>query len=188
VVVSQQILILDQFIPWVRLDGYHIVSDLIGVSDLFSRIRPVIASLRPGRRPDPRVTELKPWARAVVTTWVVTTVTALAMMAIVIILAAPSYLQRDWQSLFSQSHLVAAGARIGSIVDVLIGVIGTVMLLFPLAGMTLTYVLICRRIGSSLALRRARRDLKAASDDEKNPHPDPARFLTAARQSREYSC
>ena len=30
-VVSQQILLLDQFIPWVRLDGYHIVSDLIGV-------------------------------------------------------------------------------------------------------------------------------------------------------------
>ena len=83
VVVSQQILMLDQFIPWLRLDGYHIVSDLIGVSDLFARIKPVIASLLPGRHPGPRVTELKPWARAAVTTWVLTTVVVLAAMAVV---------------------------------------------------------------------------------------------------------
>ena len=49
VVVSQQLLLLDQFVPWVRLDGYHIVSDLIGVSDLFARIKPVIGSMLPGR-------------------------------------------------------------------------------------------------------------------------------------------
>jgi putative peptide zinc metalloprotease protein len=45
-------LLRDQFIPWVRLDGYHIVSDLIGVSDLYARIKPVITSLRPrGTKP-----------------------------------------------------------------------------------------------------------------------------------------
>lgn len=54
---------LDQFIPWVRLDGYHIVSDLIGVSDLFARIKPVMASLRPGRESDRRVTEPSRCAR-----------------------------------------------------------------------------------------------------------------------------
>ena len=83
VVVAQQVLMLDQFIPWVRLDGYHIVSDLIGVSDLFARIKPVIGSLLPGRHPDPRVTELKPWARAAVTIWVLTTLAALASIAVV---------------------------------------------------------------------------------------------------------
>jgi hypothetical protein len=45
---------LDQFVPWVRPDGYHIVSDLIGVSDPFARIQPMIASMLTGRDPDPR--------------------------------------------------------------------------------------------------------------------------------------
>jgi len=186
VVVSQQILMLDQFIPWVRLDGYHIVSDLIGVSDLFARIKPVIASLAPGRRPDRRVTELKRWARIAVTTWVLTTVAVLLATAFVIVLDAPSYLSEAWQSLFSQSNLVAAGARVGNVVDVLIGVIGSVMLLLPLAGITLTYVLICRRIGRALALRRVRMELEAGSDEEKNPHSDPTRFLTGTHSSGEH--
>ncbi|MGB0091975.1 MAG: hypothetical protein WBP81_05520, partial [Solirubrobacteraceae bacterium] len=150
---------LDQFIPWVRLDGYHIVSDLIGVSDLFARIKPVIGSLVPGRHPDPRVTELKPWARAAVTIWVLTTLAALASIAVVVVVNAPSYLRRAWQSLILQFDGVGHGARIGSVVDVLNGAIGTVMLLLPVAGITLTYVLLCRGTGTSLALRRDRVEL-----------------------------
>ena len=113
-VVSQQLLLLDQFVPWVRLDGYHIVSDLIGVSDLFTRIKPVIASLRPGRHPDRRVTELKPWARAAVTTWVFSTLAAFTAMAVVIILYAPGYLTRAWQSLILQFDGVAYGLRMAA--------------------------------------------------------------------------
>jgi putative peptide zinc metalloprotease protein len=89
-------------VPWVRLDGYHIVSDLIGLSDLFARIQPVIASMLLGRDPDPRVRELKPWARAAVTTWVLTTLAALVALAVMIVLNAPSYLERGWQSLLLQ--------------------------------------------------------------------------------------
>jgi len=181
VVVSQQVLMLEQFVPWVRLDGYHIVSDLIGVSDLFARIKPVIASLLPRRHGDRRVTELKPWARAAVTTWVITTVSVLATMVIAIILGAPGYLDRGWQSLFRQFDVIAGGARIDSIVDILIGVIGTIMLLLPLAGITLSYALICQRVGKSLATRRARVELAAAGDEEKNPRPEPAQFLTGTR-------
>jgi putative peptide zinc metalloprotease protein len=161
-VVSQQLLLLDQFIPWVRLDGYHIVSDLIGVSDLFTRIKPVITSLRPGRHPDRRVAELKPWARAAVTTWVLSTLAAFTAMAVMIILYAPGYLTRAWQSLILQFDGVAFGARTGSIVDLLNGAIGAAMLLLPVTGITLTYLLICGRTGTSLALRRARVDVTHA--------------------------
>ncbi len=162
VVVSQQLLMLDQFIPWMRLDGYHIVSDLIGVSDLFTRIKPVVASLMPGRHPDSRVTELKPWARAAVTIWVLSTVTVLAAMAGAIIVNGPTYLRHAWQSLILQLDAVAHGLQIGSIVDVVNSVIGASMLLLPVAGITLTYLLLCRGIGASLALRRARVDLTLA--------------------------
>ena len=63
VVLAQHVLVLNQFVPWIRLDGYYIVSDLIGVSDLFSRIGPTLRGLLPGREADPRVRQLKPWAR-----------------------------------------------------------------------------------------------------------------------------
>jgi len=54
-VAGQHLLVIDQFLPWVRLDGYYVVADLIGVSDLFSRIKPVLRGLVPGRPLDPRV-------------------------------------------------------------------------------------------------------------------------------------
>jgi putative peptide zinc metalloprotease protein len=178
IVVTQQIMMLNQFIPWMRLDGYHIVSDLIGVSDLFARIKPVIASLLPGRHPGPRVTELKPWARAAVTTWVLTTVAALAGLAALIVVNAPGYLTRAWQSLIFQLDWVGYGARIGGVVDVLSGAIAIVALLLPVAGITLTYLLLCRGIGIRLALRRARIDLTVATaNGEKNP---PARSYRAS--------
>jgi putative peptide zinc metalloprotease protein len=171
-VVSQQILLLDQFIPWVRLDGYHIVSDLIGVSDLFTRIKPVIVSLRPGRRPDRRVTELKPWARVAVTTWVISTLVAFGALGVVIILYAPGYLTRAWQSLILQFDGVAYAVRVGDVVDLLNGIIGAAMLLLPVAGITLTYLLICRRTGTTLALRQARVDATlAAGPGSKTPIP-----------------
>jgi putative peptide zinc metalloprotease protein len=154
---------LPQVIPWVRLDGYHIVSDLIGVSDLFTRITPVITSLRPGRPPYPRVTELKPWARAAVTTWVISTLTAFTAMGVVIILYAPNYLTRAWQSLTLQLDTVSYGAHAGNIIDVLNGTIGATMLLLPIAGITLTYLLICRRTGTTLALRHAPLDTTLAA-------------------------
>jgi putative peptide zinc metalloprotease protein len=170
-VVSQQMLLLDQFIPWVRLDGYHIVSDLIGISDLFTRIKPVIASVRPGRPADRRVSELKPWARAAVTTWVISTLAAFTAMAVVIILYAPGYLTRAWQSLILQIDGVAFGLRVGSIVDLLNGLIGSAMLLLPVAGITLSYLLICRRTGSTLALKSARVDATLAAAGTKTPTP-----------------
>src|SRR5205085_2849677 len=113
-----------QFIPFVRLDGYYVVGDLVGVPDLFARIKPVIASLVPGRDPGPRVTELKPWVRAVVTTWVLTTVAVLTAIAGLIVVNAPGYLTQAWQSLVLRLHAVGHSVRVGSVVDVLNGVVG----------------------------------------------------------------
>ena len=169
VVVSQQLVILDQFVPWVRLDGYHIVSDLIGVPDLFTRIKPVLKSVLPGRPSDPRVTELRGWARVAVTTWVITTVAALAAVAVIVIGNAPGYLHRARQSLIVQLDTAARGARIGSMVEVLTGALGVVMLLLPIAGITLNCLLLCRRIGRSLAVRRGRVDAATANRRGKQP-------------------
>ena len=51
---------LQQCLPLIRSDGYFILADLVGVPDLFGRIRPVLASLLPWRKAGPRVRELRP--------------------------------------------------------------------------------------------------------------------------------
>src|SRR6185312_8598982 len=47
--------LVQQLMPIARLDGYFVVADLVGVPDLFGRVRPILASLLPGREPGPRV-------------------------------------------------------------------------------------------------------------------------------------
>jgi putative peptide zinc metalloprotease protein len=191
-VVTQQILILDQFIPWMRLDGYHIVSDLVGVSDLFARIRPVLASFLPGRRPGPRVTELKTWARAAVTIWVLTTVVALTGMAVLVVVNASGYVTRAWYSLILQIDWIGQGDRIGSVVDVMSGTIGAFMLVLPIVGFSLTFLRLCGGLGSSLAVRHARSALTLASPAAESAPPatpeevipaPPATLLLARRRA-----
>src|SRR5919199_3164801 len=77
VIVIQHLEMLHQLLPFLRLDGYYVVSDLTGVPDLFARIRPILQSLVPGKRPDAGVTALKPWVRVVVTAWVLTVIPVL---------------------------------------------------------------------------------------------------------------
>ena len=76
-VVLQNFAILQQSLPFLRLDGYYILSDLTGVPDIFLRIRSVLSSLIPGRAPDERVTALKGWVRIVVSGYVVLVVALL---------------------------------------------------------------------------------------------------------------
>lgn len=176
-VVSQQLLLLDQFMPWIRLDGYYIVSDLIGVSDLFARIKPVIASMLPDRDPHPRVSELKPWARAAVITWIITALTAVLGLATLVVLNAPSYLEQGWQSLLLQLDKVTAGAQALSAMEILGGAIGTVMLALPLIGSAISYLLLCRGLGTKLALRHTRVDPTLAE----RPQHTSIRLRTATR-------
>jgi putative peptide zinc metalloprotease protein len=156
-VVSQHLIVLDQFLPWVRLDGYYVVADLIGVSDLFSRIRPILRSLVPGRAPGPRVTELKPWARGAVTAWVLSTLIVLTAMTVIIAAHAPAYFDRIWTSIFVQAHAVGQAVADGNVVAVLAGVLGNLFLVLSPVGLALIYILLCRRLGAALALTRERR-------------------------------
>ena len=162
VVVTQQILVLDQFLPWVRLDGYHVVSDLIGVPDLFARIGPVLSSVFPS---PPRSAYLGPQAlaRAAVTAWVFTTLVVLVAVLALIVHAGPGYLDTGWRSLGEQSAAVVAAIRSGAVVDLMSGALGTVMLILPVLGVALTYLLTCRQLGVAFAIRRARRSARAGT-------------------------
>ena len=161
-VVAQHVQIFSQFLPWMRLDGYYVVADLIGVPDLFARVRPVLRSLIPGRGSDPRVVELKPWARYAVTGWVLTAMVAVNAFLIVMVLNSPVYISRAWTSLFTEAGTVAAAASAGRVLDVVGACVGAVLLVLPVVGMTIIYLQICRRLGTGLAVFRARPLLAAA--------------------------
>jgi putative peptide zinc metalloprotease protein len=156
VVAIEHVLIANQFWPWLRLDGYYVVADLIGVSDLFSRIQPVLRGLVPGRPLDPRVGELKGWARAAVTGWVLTTVSILIAMAALTAVHAPAYVSRAWSSLVTQTNAVRHAVAAGDVAAAVASGFGGLFLLLPVLGMSLIYVLLCRRLGAGLALSRAR--------------------------------
>jgi putative peptide zinc metalloprotease protein len=155
-VIYQHLMVLDQFLPWLRLDGYYVVADLVGVADLFARIRPVVRTLIPGRRPDPRVEELKPYARRAVKIWVVTTVVALLGGAVWLFANAPRYLDTAWRSLQVQAQLVGEGFRSADAFTTLASGINVFMLLLPVAGFLVTYVMLCRGAGGALAVGRER--------------------------------
>src|SRR5437868_10750997 len=98
VVLFLQFEMLHQFLPFLRLDGYYVIADLTGVPDIFSRIKPVLSSLIPLRKPDRRVSELKPWVRIVVTLWVIFAAGFILYAYGMMLLHLPAIAGTAWQS------------------------------------------------------------------------------------------
>jgi putative peptide zinc metalloprotease protein len=161
-VVAQHLMVVDQFVPWMRLDGYYVVSDLVGVADLFLRVKPVLASLVPGRAAHPRVLELKRWARVAVIVWVLMTITILTTGFVFVMLHAGPFLQQAWASLLTRIDMVARAAAEHRAGDALSAAGAAVMLVLPVVAVSLTYLMICRLGGMALAVRQGRAALDAA--------------------------
>jgi putative peptide zinc metalloprotease protein len=130
-----------QFLPMIRLDGYYILSDLIGVPDLFSRMGPVLASMIPGRPTHPRVLELKPWVRRTITLWVVIVVPALLYWVVGLLIVVPQVLPVVWQQLVELIPAVGAAATAGHVAEATLGVIQIGLLLLPWIGSLLLLAL-----------------------------------------------
>jgi len=123
-----------QFLPMIRLDGYYILSDLIGVPDLFSRMGPVLASLIPGRPTHPRVLELKPWVRRTITLWVLIVVPSLLYWVIGFVIVVPQVLPVVWHQLIWLIHAVNTAAAAGHLALATLTVVNIILLLLPWMG------------------------------------------------------
>jgi putative peptide zinc metalloprotease protein len=135
----QHLEIIHQFLPFIRLDGYYIVSDLTGVPDMFSRIRPTLASLLPWKKTHERVAELKPWVRGAVTAYVFTVVPALLFMFGMMVINAPRIFATAWDSFFVQYHKVGHEFHGGSLFAGSFGVLQMLILLLPTLGIVVTF-------------------------------------------------
>ena len=87
-----------QLLPFVRLDGYLILSDLTGVPDLFARIKPTLRSMLPGREGDERTHALKRWVRVVVTVWVLAVIPVLLLGLVMMAMTLPRLAATAWDS------------------------------------------------------------------------------------------
>jgi putative peptide zinc metalloprotease protein len=131
----QNLIVLQQLLPLLRFDGYYVLSDLTGVPDILSRIKPIFRSLVRGRRHEPKVAELKPWVRFAVTAYLIVLVPALALMIGWILMSAPRTFATAYDSFGLQLDRLRGShgaAELG------VGAFRIAALVLPLAAMSLS--------------------------------------------------
>ncbi|HEY3878482.1 MAG TPA: hypothetical protein VGM12_07760 [Trebonia sp.] len=95
---------LEQLLPFVRFDGYFILSDLVGVPDLFARVVPVLrrgssgGQHSSGDQHDRSGAGLERRAQAVVTCWVACVIPLLTLMLGYLLLHLPAANRALWLS------------------------------------------------------------------------------------------
>jgi putative peptide zinc metalloprotease protein len=150
-IVLQHVAVAQQFLPFLRLDGYYLVSDLAGVPDLFGRIGPILSSLLPGHEPGRTVLDLKPKVRVLVTAWVLTTVTLLTASLGLLLVYLPRMLAVTAAFAQTQAGLLSSLTRGKAVGAGLLGGLRLATLGIPLTGLTtmVTRMIRHRRVGRS---------------------------------------
>jgi putative peptide zinc metalloprotease protein len=137
---------LEQLMPFVRFDGYFILSDLIGVPDLFARVAPIVKSALPGGRGDPRVTGMRRSARIVVTTWVLCVIPLLLFSMGYLLLYLPAVDRALWRSASLQAHLMTAAVHGHRYAMAAVDAIGIALVTLSLAGSLYVVTGLARRL------------------------------------------
>jgi putative peptide zinc metalloprotease protein len=131
VVATQLLQMLRQLAPIIRADGYHILSDLIGVPDLFQHIKPTLAGLLPTNwgKSQP----LRRGPRWVVRAWVLTVVPLLLWLVLGTVLLLPRLVATAWVGLGQQQRAVTAGFQDGDVLAVGAALLQMFSLVLPVA-------------------------------------------------------
>jgi putative peptide zinc metalloprotease protein len=155
VIAIEHATILQQLAPWLRLDGYYVITDVTGVPDILSRVRPVLTSLLPGAAVDRRVQELKPWVRTVVTLYIVTLVPVMAFFYALLAIGAPRFFVAAAHALHVQIANAAAAwdaHHAGSLALYCVQILGIAL---PVVGTAVVLGMLAWRV-TRLLWRRAR--------------------------------
>jgi putative peptide zinc metalloprotease protein len=145
-IIVQHLQILQQFLPFLRLDGYYILSDLTGVPDMFQRIKPTLKSMLPWKGSHEKVEELKPWVRVAISSWVIALVPVLLLVFGLLIFNMPRMVATAWDSFWIQADRVSASFDSGQELSGVVGVLQAGFLVLPVAGITATFARIGKRI------------------------------------------
>ena len=140
---------LEQLLPFVRFDGYFILSDLAGVPDLFARVVPILRSTVSRGRQDPRVTGLRRHARILVTGWVLCVVPLLAAGLGYLMLHLPEINRALVRSDGLQAHLTATAISGHRYALAAVDAVGFALLALSLAGSLYITAGLARRLAAA---------------------------------------
>src|SRR5580693_2196074 len=167
VIAITQVEMLQQLIPVVRFDGYFILSDLAGVPDMFARVVPIVKSVLPGGRLDPRVAGLRRGTRVLVTSWVLVVIPLLIAFMGYLLLHLPEVNRALWRSASLQGHLMATAVAGHHYAMAAVDALGAALVSLSLVGMLYITTGLARRMVSAArrwsAGRPARRLVAAAA-------------------------
>jgi putative peptide zinc metalloprotease protein len=159
VVATQILQMLRQLAPLVRFDGYHVLADVTGVPDLYSRIKPTLLGALPWRWGDPHARLLKPWARIVVTLWVVLVVPLLFATLVLAVWTLPRLVGTAWASLNKQQDVLLTAWADGDMIQAVARVLAMIAIIIPVAGVVYMLVRFVRRSVAGVWRRTAGKPL-----------------------------
>lgn len=160
VVATQVLQMLRQLLPLVRFDGYHVLADLTGVPDLFQCIGPTLAALVPWRATPPAAKALKPWARLVVTAWVLTVVPVLALVMLLLVVTLPRIVGTAWVAMGAQRELMSTAFADGDVVAGIARALAAVIVTLPVLAIGYLLVRLARQVGGAVWWRTEGRPVR----------------------------
>ncbi|MGH7203318.1 MAG: hypothetical protein ACREHC_02640 [Candidatus Levyibacteriota bacterium] len=170
IIVFQNFEILQQLIPFIRMDGYFIVSDIVGLPDLFAKMKPILKSILPGQDKE-RVDNLKPWVIRTVILWVAVTVPLLGYYLITMLLNIPEVFISAKESAITQMNAINTSFATDDYIQAIIQGLQLIILLLP----TLGIFLITYRLAISIFNISYRFIVKMRMTQKTNYHSSPIR-------------
>ena len=140
-ILFQNLAVFHQLLPFLRLDGYFIVSDLVGVPDLFTRIGPILQNVFL-RKKTYATHDLKRWVKWVVTMWVVITIPILAFIVGSMLLSAPGIIASAFISAQLHAQVLRESLEQKDYVVSVVSILRLAILLLPVLSIgMMTYML-----------------------------------------------
>lgn len=143
VVAAQFLLMVRQLAPVIRADGYHILSDLVGVPDLFQHMKPTLVGMLPANwgKPQP----LRPAARWVVRAWVLIVVPLLLWLFVLAVLLLPRLVATAWTGVSEHGGALVSRSADGDPVGAVAALLKAASLVLPVAATTYMVTRVVRR-------------------------------------------
>ncbi|MER7078696.1 putative peptide zinc metalloprotease protein [Saccharopolyspora kobensis] len=156
--VLNHLQILQQLVPLLRLDGYLILGDLVGVPNLFAFVGPVWRRMR--GKPDDGTTvhqALRPRVQLLVTTWVLIVVPLLIAGLTLLLIRLPYYLATGTDRALHYGEIALGAGGQGNVGILLLAILSMLILLVPWVGGTAFAIRTGRRLTRVVRKVRARR-------------------------------
>ncbi|WP_200306559.1 hypothetical protein [Streptomyces adelaidensis] len=155
--------VVQQLLPTLRFDGYYIISDLVGIPDLFKYIGPILRRTILRRPPEERLQALKRWPQIVVTIWVLTVLPVLVLQLGLILFNLPQMAGAAWATATkiiagvttSATPVLSTTAACVQIFFLLLPLVGILLILWQLVNLAVQ--LLRKRYGKRTVRSRGHR-------------------------------